>query len=67
MNMACDLRQLPENQEATYRILIDQIPPPVEPGIVHMVLRLSIPIFVLPSNRAFPDVRFHVERTAGQI
>ena len=61
------LRQLPENQEATYRILIDQIPPPVEPGIVHMVLRLSIPIFVLPSNRAFPDVRFHVERTAGQI
>lgn len=61
------LRQSPENREATYRILIDQIPPPSEPGTVHLVLRLSIPIFVKPPIRAFPDVQFHLERDAGQI
>jgi fimbrial chaperone protein len=61
------LRQTPEVREATYRILLDQIPPPTEPGIVHMVLRLSIPIFARPANRAFPDVQFHVERAAGTL
>jgi fimbrial chaperone protein len=61
------LRRSPENREATYRILLDQIPPPAEPGVVHMVLRLSIPIFVLPSIRAFPDVQFHLERDADHI
>jgi fimbrial chaperone protein len=61
------LRQTPETREATYRILIDQIPPPAEPGVVHMVLRLSIPIFAKPTIRAFPDVQFHLERAAGQL
>jgi fimbrial chaperone protein len=61
------LRQLPEGHEATYRILIDQIPPPAEPGVVHMVLRLSIPIFAKPETRAFADLQFHLERNAGQI
>ncbi len=61
------LRQLPEGRETTYRILIDQIPPPAEPGVVHMVLRLSIPIFAKPMTRAFPDVQFHLERDAGQL
>ncbi len=61
------LRQSPENREATYRILIDQIPPPAEPGTVHLVLRLSIPIFVKPPVRVFPDVQFHLERNAEQI
>ncbi len=61
------LRQQPLSREDTYRILIDQIPPPAEPGVVHMVLRLSIPIFAVPATRAFPDVQFHLERDAGQI
>ncbi|MGP8184834.1 MAG: molecular chaperone [Terracidiphilus sp.] len=61
------LREPPQGQEATYRILIDQIPPPAEPGVVHMVLRLSIPIFAKPMTRAFPDVQFHLERDAGEI
>jgi fimbrial chaperone protein len=61
------LRQTPESREATYRILIDQIPPPAEPGVVHMVLRLSIPIFARPTIRAFPDAQFHLERAAGQL
>lgn len=62
------LRQSPPYREATYRILIDQIPPPAEPGVVHMVLRLSIPIFVQPEKpRAFADVQFQVESKAGQV
>ncbi|MGA2888070.1 MAG: molecular chaperone [Terracidiphilus sp.] len=61
------LRALPEDREASYRILIDQIPPPGEPGIVHIALRLSIPIFAKPSVRAFADVQFHLERDSGQI
>jgi fimbrial chaperone protein len=61
------LRQPAQAREATYRILIDQIPPPAEPGVVHMVLRLSIPIFAQPAIRSFADVQFHLERNAGQI
>jgi fimbrial chaperone protein len=61
------LRQPPQGKEATYRILIDQIPPPAEPGIVHVVLRLSIPIFAQPVTRAVPHIQFHIERTAAQL
>jgi fimbrial chaperone protein len=61
------LRQAAQHREATYRILVDQIPPPAEPGIVHVVLRLSIPIFVQPETPAAPHVQFHVERDAGQL
>lgn len=61
------LPPLGRDQESTYRILIDQIPPPAEPGVVHVVLRLSIPIFAEPTKRAVPNVQFHVELKAGQI
>ena len=61
------LRQSPQGYEATYRILLDQIPPPAEPGVVHIVLRMSIPIFARPAIRSFADVQFHLERDAGQI
>lgn len=61
------LRQPPQGRESTYRILIDQIPPPAEPGIVHVVLRLSIPIFAQPVTRAIAHVQFHIETDAGQM
>jgi fimbrial chaperone protein len=61
------LRQLPQGREATYRILIDQIPPPAEPGTVHMVLRMSIPIFAEPPTRAVPHVQFHLEVDSGKL
>lgn len=61
------LRRPPQGREATYRILIDQLPPPAEPGIVHVVLRLSIPIFAEPVTRAVPDVQFHSELDAGKL
>jgi fimbrial chaperone protein len=60
------LRQPPQGREATYRILLDQIPPPAAPGIVRVVLRMSIPIFAQPTTRAVPRVQFHIERDAGK-
>lgn len=61
------LRKSPESREDTYRILLDQIPPPAEAGVVHMVLRMSIPIFAEPAGRAVADVRFHLEYKDGEI
>jgi fimbrial chaperone protein len=61
------LRQPPKDRDATFRILIDQIPPPAEPGVVHIVLRLSIPIFAQPATRAHAHVQFHIEVDAGKL
>ena len=61
------LRRSPQGREGTYRILVDQIPPPAEPGIVHVVLRLSIPIFAEPTIRALPHVQFHLERDGNEL
>lgn len=61
------LKQPAADKEATYRILLDQIPPPAEPGIVHVVFRLSIPIFVQPAARVLPHVQFHLESEAGDV
>jgi fimbrial chaperone protein len=60
------LRQPPQQKEATYRILLDQIPPPAEPGTVRIALRVSIPIFAEPKTRAVSRLQYHVERNAGQ-
>ncbi len=61
------LRQSPQGREATYRILLDQIPPPAEAGVVHVVLRLSIPIFAQPTIATVPKVQYHLESDGGQI
>ena len=60
------LRSAPQGKEATYRILLDQIPPPAAPGMVRIALRLSIPVFAEPDTRAVSHVQYHVERDAGQ-
>jgi fimbrial chaperone protein len=60
------LRQPPKEREATYRILLDQIPPPASPGTVRIALRLSIPVFAQPVIRALPHVEYHIENDAGQ-
>lgn len=56
------LRKKPQAKESTYRIVLDQIPPPAEPGVVRVVLRMSMPVFAQPSVRALPHVQFHLER-----
>jgi fimbrial chaperone protein len=61
------LKQPAADKEVTYRILLDQLPPPAETGVVHVVFRLSIPIFSLPAKQAIPRLQFHVEREAGEL
>lgn len=61
------LRQPPVGGEATYRILLDQIPGPGEPGVVQMVLRISIPVFAAPATKAVPQDEFHLEREAEKL
>ncbi|AWV05401.1 molecular chaperone (plasmid) [Burkholderia sp. JP2-270] len=60
------LRRPPQGHEATYRVLLDQIPPPAAPGTVRIALRLSIPVFAEPETRVAPHVQFHIERDAGR-
>ena len=61
------LRRTPEAREDTYRILLDQIPPPAEQGTVHVVLRISIPIFAQPRTRLGSHLQFHTERDDQQL
>ena len=60
------LRRPAKGREASYRILLDQIPPPAAPGTVRIALRLSIPIFVEPLERAAPHLQWRVEASLGQ-
>jgi len=60
------LRQPPQGQEASYRILLDQIPPPAAPGTVRIALRLSIPIFAEPASRVAAHLQWRIESGSGQ-
>ena len=59
------LRKPIVGKEATYRILLDQIPPAASPGTVRIALRLSIPVFAPPAVRAVPHLAFHVEKSGS--
>ncbi len=61
------LRRPAEGREASYRILLDQIPPPAAPGTVRVALRLSIPVFVEPAARTAPQLRWRIELSGGQL
>ena len=61
------LRRPAEAKEASYRILLDQIPPPAAPGTVRIALRLSIPIFAEPSTRIAPHLQWRVAADGGQL
>jgi len=58
------LRRTPKGRESTYRILLDQIPAVASPGMVQVVMRMSIPVFAEPATRAIPHLQFHIERNA---
>jgi fimbrial chaperone protein len=59
------LRRPAHGQEASYRILLDQVPPPPRPGVVNVVLRLSIPVFVEPAARDAAHVQWSIQSDAG--
>lgn len=60
------LRQPAADEEATYRVLIDQIPPAPEAGNVRIALRLSIPVFAEPKSRVAPHLKWSVEDDGGR-
>lgn len=60
------LRKPAVEREATYRILVDEIPPPPAPGTVRIALRLLIPVFAAPAARAAAQLRWRVERDGTQ-
>jgi fimbrial chaperone protein len=61
------LRQQPKGGESTFRVILDQIPGPNEPGVVQMVLRLSIPVFAAPETKAAAKVQFHLEAGGDKL
>jgi fimbrial chaperone protein len=61
------LRKPPQGLEASYRILVDQIPAPAAPGTVRIALRLSIPIFAEPVTRIAPHLQWRIEGGRGQL
>ena len=60
------LRRPPQGREATYRILVDELPPPSTAGNVRVAIRLSIPIFAAPQDRVSPQVKWRVTSQGGQ-
>ena len=61
------LRQPSQGREATYRIWLDQIPPPTHSGSVAFALRLSIPVFVEPPGRLQPRLRWSLETRGSEL
>ena len=55
------LRQPPQGREASYRLLLDQVPPPPQPGQIGLALRLSLPLFAEPGVRVSAHLRWSVE------
>lgn len=65
------LRRAPDAQrELTYRLYLQEVPPPPRPDFqgLQVALRIGVPVFVLPSVPAKPVLRWQVDRTPqGQL
>ncbi|HET7085768.1 MAG TPA: fimbria/pilus periplasmic chaperone [Rhizomicrobium sp.] len=59
------LRRPAQGGEAAYRILLDQLPPPPQPGVVGLALRLSIPVFAQPKTRVAPRLSWSIQSGGG--
>lgn len=54
------LRAPAGGREASYRLLVDQIPPPSASATVRLSLRLSLPLFAAAAGHAAPDLAWRV-------
>lgn len=65
------LRRAPDpRRELTYRLYLQEVPPPPKPDFqgLQVALRIGVPVFVLPPAPAKPVLRWQVSRTAqGQL
>jgi fimbrial chaperone protein len=50
------LRQPAAGSEASYRLVLDELPSPAAPGTVSVALRISIPVFAEPETRVAPKL-----------
>jgi fimbrial chaperone protein len=57
------LRQPPQDREASYRLLLDELPTPASPGQIRMALRLSLPVFAQPEGRTRADLHWQALQT----
>ena len=60
------LSRAPQDRELSYRILIDELPPPAREGVVHVALRFSIPVFAEPAGIAAPHVQWRIATQGSQ-
>ena len=51
--------------EQPYRILLDELPPPAEPGAVRVALRISMPVFVQPPRPGKAELDWAVRPGVG--
>jgi fimbrial chaperone protein len=53
-------------EERSYRLIVEEVPPPAKPGFQGIVtlLRLSIPIFATPKAATAPQINWQVLRTS---
>ena len=61
------LRRAPDaRRELTYRIFLQELPPPPSPDFngAKMLMRVSLPVFVLPEVAAQPALRWQAARTS---
>ena len=61
------LRQPAKASEATYRILVDQIPGPAQVNEVRVTVRSSLPVFAEPQGTAAPKLGFRAEMIDGAL
>lgn len=60
------LKHPPEAREGTYRILFDQLPPPSEAGVVHVLIRMSIPVFAEPKTPVSSRLAWRITEVGGR-
>lgn len=54
--------------EQTYRLILEEVPPPLAPGFngLRTLLRISIPVFVAPPQSAQPLLTWEIKKAADQ-
>jgi fimbrial chaperone protein len=63
------LRKAPASRgELSYRLFIEEVPPPVQPGYqgLQMALRVSVPVFVQPAHAVQPLLRWSLVKDGGR-
>lgn len=54
------LRKPPQAAEATYRLLLDELPTGRQPGQIQFALRLSMPVFAAPADASPPSLAWRI-------